>query len=85
MSSNNAKGEVVNVGNTQEVTILELAEKIKEATGCKSAIEFCPLPKDDPKRRCPNINKLEELVCWKPNVKLEEGLQKTIVWFSKKN
>jgi UDP-glucuronate decarboxylase len=83
-SSNKAKGEVVNVGNTQEVTILELAEKIREATGCKSVIEFHPLPKDDPKRRCPNISKIEGLVGWKPFVTFEDGLKKTILWFSRK-
>jgi UDP-glucuronate decarboxylase len=82
-SSAIAKGEVVNVGNTQEITILELAEKIRGATGCKSAIEFYPLPKDDPKRRCPNTSKLEELVGWKPSVPLEDGLKKTLMWFSK--
>src|SRR5674476_117709 len=81
-SSAIAKGEVVNVGNTQEGTILELAEKIREATGCKSAIEFYPLPKDDPKRRCPNTSKLEELVGWKLSVPFEEGLKKTLMWFS---
>jgi nucleoside-diphosphate-sugar epimerase len=83
-SNSDAKCEVVNVGNTQEITILELAEKIREATGCKSPIEFYPLPKDDPKRRCPNISKLEALVGWKPSVRFEEGLEKTVVWFSKK-
>ena len=82
-SSDNVKCEVVNVGNTQEVTILELAEKIREATKCKVAIEFYPLPKDDPKRRCPNISKLEELICWKPKVSFQEGLKKTVLWFSK--
>ena len=82
-SSEGAKGEVVNVGNTQEVTILELAEKIREATGFRSAIEFYPLPKDDPKRRCPNISKLESLLGWKPKVSFEEGLKKTVEWFSR--
>ncbi len=81
-SSGEAKGEVVNVGNTQELSILELAERIREATEFKSAIEFCPLPKDDPKRRCPNIRKLESLVGWKPNVNFEDGLKKTVAWFS---
>ncbi len=80
-SSEEARGKVVNVGNTQEVTILELANKIKESTGCTSVIEFHPLPKDDPKRRCPNIDKLEKLTAWKPNVKFNEGLNKTIKWF----
>jgi UDP-glucuronate decarboxylase len=79
-----AKGEVVNVGNAQEKTILELATKIKEITKSKSEITFNPLPKDDPKRRCPDTTKLEKLVYWKPNVNFEEGLKKTIRWFSKK-
>ena len=79
-----AKGEVVNVGNTQEITILELGQKIKEITKCKSNIEFHPLPKDDPKRRCPDTTKLEKLVGWKPNVTFEEGLKRTITWFSQK-
>ena len=76
-----AKGEVVNIGNAQEKTILELAIKIKEITKCKSEITFHPLPKDDPKRRCPDTTKLEKLVDWKPNVAFEEGLKRTIKWF----
>jgi UDP-glucuronate decarboxylase len=84
-ATSNAKGEVVNVGNTQEVTILDLATKIKENTKCKSTIEFYPLPNDDPKRRCPNTNKLEKLVGWKPNVSFDDGLKRTIAWFSQKS
>jgi len=76
-----AKREVVNVGNTQEVTILELAEKVKEATKCKSTIDFHSLPKDDPKRRCPDTAKLERLVGWKATVGFEDGLERTIKWF----
>jgi UDP-glucuronate decarboxylase len=79
-----AKGEVVNVGNAQEVTILELARRIKEITKCKSSLTFNPLPKDDPKRRCPDTSKLEALVGWKPQVKFEDGLRRTITWFSSK-
>ncbi len=79
-----AKGEVVNIGNAQEKTILELAKKIKEITKCKSEVTFHPLPKDDPKRRCPDIAKLEQLVGWKPNVGFEEGLKRTITWFTQK-
>ncbi len=80
-ASSKAKGEVVNIGNTQEVTILELAQKVKETTRCKSPITFYPLPKDDPKRRCPDTSKLERLVGWKPNVSFEEGLKRTVAWF----
>lgn len=83
-SNEKAKGEVVNVGNAQEVTILELAKRIKEVTKCRSTIEFHALPKDDPKRRCPDTGKLEKLVGWKPNVTFEEGLRRTITWFSQK-
>ena len=77
----NAKGEAVNIGNGQEVTILELAKKIKEITNSNSPIEFRPLPKDDPKRRCPDTHKLEKLVKWKPNITFDEGLKRTITWF----
>jgi UDP-glucuronate decarboxylase len=81
-SGTKAKGEVVNIGNTKEITILELAQKIKETTRTKSNIEFYPLPKDDPKRRCPDTKKLEGLVDWRPSVGLEFGLERTVAWFS---
>ena len=77
-----ANGEVVNVGNTQETSILELAKKIKETMKSQSNIEFYPLPKDDPKRRCPDTSKLDRLVGWKPNREIEEGIKKTVLWFS---
>jgi len=82
--SEKAKGEVVNVGNPQEITILELAKKIKEATKSKSPVTFHPLPKDDPKRRSPDTSKLEALEGWKPQVRFEDGLRRTITWFSSK-
>ena len=85
IAASDIKGEVVNVGNDQEITILELAQKIQTVTKCKSTITFHPLPKDDPKRRCPNTTKLEKLVEWKPNMSIEEGLKRTITWFSKEN
>jgi UDP-glucuronate decarboxylase len=78
------RGKVVNVGNAQEVTILELARRIKEITKCKSSLTFHQLPKDDPKRRCPDTGKLETLVGWKPQVRFEDGLRRTITWFSSK-
>ncbi|MGA2385350.1 MAG: UDP-glucuronic acid decarboxylase family protein [Candidatus Bathyarchaeia archaeon] len=81
MASPKAKGEVVNVGSIEETTILELAKKVQEATKTKSTIEFHPLPKDDPKRRCPDTSKLLRLAEWKPNVNLEEGLKRTVAWF----
>lgn len=80
-TSDKAKGEVVNVGNSQEVTILELAEKIKELTKSGSGLSFHPLPKDDPKRRCPDTAKMEKLLGWKPKISLDLGLKRTIEWF----
>ena len=82
VQSKETKGEVVNLGNSQEKTILDLATKIKELTKCESSVTFHPLPRDDPKRRCPNTSKLERLVGWKPTIAFEDGLKRTIEWFS---
>ena len=71
----------VNIGNPEEITILELAKKIIELTNSKSKIVFKELPMDDPKRRCPDITKANKILKWKPNVSLEEGLRKTVNWF----
>jgi len=79
-----AKGEVVNIGNSQEITILQLAKKIEELTKCKSPLTFSPLPEDDPKRRCPDTSKMEKLLGWKPKISLEQGLKRTIEWFRKR-
>lgn len=83
VANSKANGEVVNVGSTQEVTILELAKKVKEATKCDSTIKFHSSPEDDPKRRCPDISKLQHLTGWKPQISFQEGLERTIAWFSK--
>lgn len=83
--SEKAKGEVVNVGNPQEVTILQLAKKIKELTKSMSPLTFHPLPQDDPKRRCPDTDKMEKLLEWKPKISLEAGLKRTITWFQRKS
>ena len=72
------KGEVVNIGNPEEISILTLAEKIKSLTNSKSRIIFHPHPQDDPQRRCPDITKAKEKLKWQPSVTLEEGLRKTI-------
>jgi dTDP-glucose 4,6-dehydratase len=71
----------VNIGNPDEFTILQLAEMVKLQTNSKSRIVFNPLPEDDPKVRMPDITKAKNLLGWQPQVKLEEGLIKTIVWF----
>jgi nucleoside-diphosphate-sugar epimerase len=74
-------GEVVNIGNDTEITILELAKKIKGLTNSDSEIIFTTLPLDDPKRRCPDLTKAKKLLNYQPKVSLEEGLKRTIEWY----
>lgn len=71
----------VNLGNPDEFTILELAGKVIELTGSKSKLIFNPLPADDPMQRQPVISLAEKELGWRPTVKLEEGLKKTIIYF----
>lgn len=72
----------INLGNPVEITILELAETIKELTGSSSSIVYRSLPKDDPRKRKPDISRARKhLDRWGPNVKLEDGLKKTISYF----
>ena len=75
------KGEVINIGNPNEITIIKLSEIIKKLTHSNSPIEFHPSPADDPKRRCPDITKAKKILKWVPKIGLEEGLTKTIEWF----
>ncbi len=77
-----AKGQVFNIGSPEEITILELANKIRDMTSSNSAIKFQTLPQDDPKRRCPDISKAKKILNWSPKINLEDGLKKTIDWFS---
>ena len=71
----------INLGNPEEVSILQLAEAIIRATGSKSPIEFEPLPEDDPQRRRPDITAAREKLKWAPQVSLESGLAKTLPYF----
>ena len=73
--------EPVNIGNPVENTMLELAEAVIKATGSKSKVVYRPLPKDDPKKRCPDITRARKWLGWEPQVTLAEGLQKTIEWY----
>ncbi len=79
--SDKAKGEVINIGSPHETTILQLARLIKRMTNSNSRIVFKRLPQDDPRRRVPDIRKAKVLLGWRPLVKLEEGLRRTIEWF----
>ena len=71
----------VNLGNPVENTMIELAEKVRAATGSKSQIAHKPLPADDPQRRCPDISKARRLLDWSPRVSLEEGLVQTVAYY----
>lgn len=81
MDTSNDFSGPVNLGNPNEFTILELAEKIIELTESKSKIVYQALPPDDPLRRQPDITLAKNRLGWKPKVELEEGLGKTITYF----
>jgi len=76
--------EPVNIGNPDEITILQFANEIIELTKSKSRISFKPLPEDDPKVRQPDITKAREILKWEPKVPREEGLKKTLEFFKSK-
>lgn len=75
-------GEVINLGNPEEHSILEFARVIKKLIGSKSKIIFKPLPEDDPMQRQPDVSKAKKLLGWQPKVSVEEGLEKTIAYFN---
>ena len=71
----------INIGNSGEFTMLELAEQVIALTGSRSRIEHRPLPQDDPKQRRPDIGKAKTLLGWEPTVPLRDGLERTINYF----
>ncbi len=81
MFIDNTKGEVINLGNSDERTILEIARIIKKITNSSSEIVFEDLPQDDPKSRNPDIAKANKLLNWQPKISLEKGLLQTIAYF----
>jgi len=82
MTSDTASGEVVNLGNPREHTVLEYAELIRKLCRAESEIVYQPLrTPDDPSRRQPDITKAGVLLGWKPRVVLEDGLMRTIEWY----
>lgn len=76
--------EPVNVGTPEEMTILEMAEMIRDAVDGDLEIVYRPLPVDDPRRRRPDITRATELLGWRPQVPVSEGLPKAIEWFREK-
>jgi dTDP-glucose 4,6-dehydratase len=75
------EAEPLNIGNPEEVSIREFAEKIIELTGSSSTVECRPLPEDDPRVRQPDITRARERLGWEPKVPLEEGLRRTVAYF----
>ncbi len=71
----------VNVGNPDEMTVLELAELIRELTGSNSPIDFIPRAEDDPSQRQPDITLARRELRWEPRVEVRDGLRRTIAWF----
>jgi len=86
MFTENAKGQVINLGNPEEFTVLDLAKKIKRATGSASPIkiEARELPEDDPEKRRPDISRAKKLLNWQPKIRFSLGLKKTIAYFQDK-
>jgi len=74
----------MNIGNPEELTMLQLAKEIVRLTGSKSRIVFKELPEDDPKVRKPDISKAKKILGWEPHVSREEGLKRTIGYFRQK-
>jgi UDP-glucuronate decarboxylase len=73
----------VNIGNPNEFTIRQLAERVIELTGSSSTLDFKPLPSDDPTQRRPDISLAQDVLQWQPTIQLDEGLGKTIAYFEK--
>lgn len=79
--SEEARGEIINLGNDEEMKIIDLAKLVRKILNSKSEISFRPLPKDDPRRRCPEITKARKILNWGPKTSVEEGLRKASEWF----
>jgi dTDP-glucose 4,6-dehydratase len=78
------EAEPVNLGNPEEITILDFANEIVKLTGSKSRISYSPLPQNDPKVRQPDITKAKTILGWEPNVSRREGLRRTLQYFQGK-
>ena len=80
---NSSEYDVFNIGNPNEMTVRQLAEKIVELTNSTSEIKYLELPNDDPKQRKPDITKAKKILNWEPKINLEDGLKITIDWIKK--
>lgn len=84
MEKDEANGEIINIGNPIEYTIIDVAYLAKDLSKSSSFISFHPLPQDDPKQRRPSIEKAKKILGWEPRISLEKGLQLTIDAYKKK-
>ena len=84
MNSPDELSDPINLGNDAEMSVIDLAEMIKDLTGSSSKIIFKKLPSDDPKRRKPDISKAKEKLDWLPSISLKKGLIETINYFEKR-
>jgi len=84
MFKSNTKGEVFNIGNDDEYTILQLAKVVTKLIDGGSKIVYRSLPEDDPTNRCPDIKKAKKVLNWQAEIPLKEGLLKTIAYFNEK-
>ena len=83
MLTDNSCTGPINLGNSSEFTILELAEKVIKFTNSRSKLIFKPLPQDDPRQRQPDLTKARALLDWQPKVVLDDGLKETIGYFKR--
>ncbi len=81
MKRDGLAGEIVNLGNPDELQVLAIAKAVLAAAGSQSAIEFVPRPPEDPARRRPDISKARRLLGWQPNIDLDTGLANTLAFF----
>lgn len=80
-TKNIPSGEVINLGNPNEMTVKDIAEKIKSLTNSNGVISLNPIEADDPQRRKPDITKAKQLLGWKPQISIDQGLTSTIAYF----
>ncbi|HEX6509855.1 MAG TPA: UDP-glucuronic acid decarboxylase family protein [Chloroflexota bacterium] len=81
MDREGTRGEVFNLGNPEEYTVRAFAELISRLLGSDAGMVYCPLPVDDPTRRCPDIQKARQVLNWEPRVDLPTGIELTARWF----
>lgn len=83
LMNNNITNGPINIGNPEELSINDIATKIKNITNSSSSIIYKPLPLDDPMKRKPDITKAIDILGWRPTIKLQEGVKKTFDYFAK--